>query len=167
MNRCWVAAGNRDLCRARDWVPNGFGIFYLMQSAKALEVKLKKASVPSEVHIYPNVGHAFMNASPEGVERKKETGFGEHLQEAVDLAWSRTEAWFGKYLKAWEVIYSLRMFHLRSVKMDGCVSWFSASQNFGVTSSRIDVWIVWDIFVTACQKILLVTLFMLISVECW
>jgi len=70
-----------------------------VESAKALEEKLQKSGVPSEVYIYPNVAHAFMNASPEGVERKKQTGFGEHHQEAVDLAWSRFEAWFGKYLK--------------------------------------------------------------------
>ena len=72
----------------------------IAQSVKALEEKLQKASVPSEVYIYPNVAHAFMNASPEGIERKKGSGFGEHHQEAVDLAWSRFEAWFGKYLKA-------------------------------------------------------------------
>lgn len=56
--------------------------------------------MPSEVYLYPNVGHAFMNKSPEAIERKKATGFGEHNQDAVDLAWSRFEAWFGKYLKA-------------------------------------------------------------------
>jgi carboxymethylenebutenolidase len=72
----------------------------IVQSAKAFEEKLKKAAVPSEVYMYPNVAHAFMNASPEAIERKKETGFGDHHQEAVDLAWSRFEAWFGKYLKA-------------------------------------------------------------------
>jgi len=70
------------------------------ESAKQLEENLKKAEVPSEVYLYPNVGHAFMNKSPEAIERKKETGFGEHNQDAVDLAWSRFEAWFGKYLKA-------------------------------------------------------------------
>jgi len=69
------------------------------ETAKALEEKLKKANVPSEVYIYPNVGHAFMNSSPEGIERKKATGFGEHQQEAVDLAWSRFDAWFKKYLQ--------------------------------------------------------------------
>lgn len=71
-----------------------------MQSAKAFEEKLKKAAVPSEVYMYPNTSHAFMNSSPEGIERKKQTGFGEHDQGAVNLAWSRFDAWFGKYLKA-------------------------------------------------------------------
>lgn len=70
------------------------------ESAKALEKQLQKSGVPSEVYIYPNVSHAFMNSSPEGVERKIETGFGEHHQEVVDKAWSHFDAWFGKYLKA-------------------------------------------------------------------
>jgi len=69
------------------------------ETAKALEEKLKKANVSSEVYLYPNVGHAFMNSSPEAIERKKATGFGEHHQEAVDLAWSRFDLWFKKYLQ--------------------------------------------------------------------
>ncbi|CAM6018143.1 unnamed protein product [Sphagnum balticum] len=68
-------------------------------TAKALEEKLRKANVPSEVYLYPNVGHAFMNSSPEAIERKKATDFGEHHQEAVDLAWSRFDLWFKKYLQ--------------------------------------------------------------------
>ncbi len=40
-----------------------------------------------------------MNSSPEAIERKKATGFGEHHQEAVDLAWSRFDFWFKKYLQ--------------------------------------------------------------------
>jgi carboxymethylenebutenolidase len=69
------------------------------QTAKALEEKLKKANVPLEVYLYPNVGHAFINSSPEAIEWKKATGFGEHHQEAVDLAWSRFDLWFKKYLQ--------------------------------------------------------------------
>ncbi|CAM6017577.1 unnamed protein product [Sphagnum balticum] len=69
------------------------------ETAKALEEKLKKANIPSEVYIYPKVGHAFMNSSPEGIERNKAVGFGEHHQEAVNLAWSRFESWFAKYLQ--------------------------------------------------------------------
>ncbi|CAN5954233.1 unnamed protein product [Sphagnum jensenii] len=68
-------------------------------TAKALEEKLKKANVPLEVYLYPNVGHAFMNSSSEAIERKKATGFREHHQEAVDLAWSRFDLWFKKYLQ--------------------------------------------------------------------
>jgi carboxymethylenebutenolidase len=69
------------------------------QTVKALEEKLKKANIPSEVYIYPKVGHGFMNSSPEGIERNKALGFGEHHQEAVNLAWSRFESWFAKYLQ--------------------------------------------------------------------
>ncbi|CAM6006903.1 unnamed protein product [Sphagnum balticum] len=64
----------------------GGGLNIASVIAKALEEKMKKANVPLEVCLYPSVGHAFMNNSPEAIERKKATGFGEHHQEAVDLA---------------------------------------------------------------------------------
>jgi hypothetical protein len=40
-----------------------------------------------------------MNSSPEAIEWKKATDFGEHHQEAVDLAWSHFDLWFKKYLQ--------------------------------------------------------------------
>ena len=40
----------------------------------------------------------FLNATPEGIERKKKLGQGEHDQAAVDLAWARLEAFFAKHL---------------------------------------------------------------------
>jgi hypothetical protein len=40
-----------------------------------------------------------MNSSSEAIEQKKATGFGEHHQEAVDLAWSHFDLWFKKYLQ--------------------------------------------------------------------
>jgi carboxymethylenebutenolidase len=67
-------------------------------AAADLEEALKTAGVPHEVFIYPTVGHAFMNASASGVARKAKLGQGAHDQKAVDLAWQRTLAWFGKYL---------------------------------------------------------------------
>ncbi|KAL2649786.1 hypothetical protein R1flu_017914 [Riccia fluitans] len=70
-------------------------------AAKALEEKLKQSGAPHEVYIYPKVGHAFMNASPEAVQRGKTLmGFEDLNTEAVDLAWSRFNAWFSKYLSA-------------------------------------------------------------------
>lgn len=69
------------------------------EAAHALEAKLKEAGVDNEVYIYPGQGHAFMNASEAGIERKVGQGNPPHDQTAVDLAWSRVEAWFGKYLK--------------------------------------------------------------------
>lgn len=68
-------------------------------AAKSLDEKLKLAGVDYEVHMYPNVGHAFLNSSPQAMKRKEECGFGKHEDAAVELAWSRFEAWFKKYLQ--------------------------------------------------------------------
>uniref|UniRef100_A0A0D9V1R0 Dienelactone hydrolase domain-containing protein n=1 Tax=Leersia perrieri TaxID=77586 RepID=A0A0D9V1R0_9ORYZ len=67
-------------------------------AAKALEEKLKSSGVPHEVHIYPGCSHAFMNASPEAVKRRKEMGSTDENQAAIDLAWSRFSTWMGRYL---------------------------------------------------------------------
>ncbi|BFI23923.1 carboxymethylenebutenolidase [Marchantia polymorpha subsp. ruderalis] len=75
-----------------------FAGFSDVGAAKALEEKLKTSGAPSEVHIYSNVGHAFMNASEEAIKRGKNTGFEEFNKDAVDLAWSRFDTWFKKYL---------------------------------------------------------------------
>jgi hypothetical protein len=40
-----------------------------------------------------------MNNFPKAIERKKTIGFGEHHQEAMDLAWSPFDLWFKKYLQ--------------------------------------------------------------------
>eukprot|EP00897_Mesotaenium_endlicherianum_P010016 jgi/Mesen1/9042/ME000057S08465 len=69
------------------------------KTVEGLRDKLSKAGVTNEIFLYPSVGHAFMNSSPEAIERKKSMGLPPHDQGAVDLAWSRVEAWFGKYLK--------------------------------------------------------------------
>ena len=69
-----------------------------LQAAKALEGKLKATGAPHEVHIYPGCGHAFMNRSPEGVQRRKGMGMSDEDADAVELAWSRFRSWMTKYL---------------------------------------------------------------------
>ncbi|XP_068658169.1 uncharacterized protein [Aristolochia californica] len=67
-------------------------------AAKSLGEKLKSSGVPYELHIYPGVGHAFMNTSPDAVKRRKEMGIKDENKEAADLAWSRLSSWFNRYL---------------------------------------------------------------------
>ncbi|KAL1324964.1 hypothetical protein HN51_035065 [Arachis hypogaea] len=69
-------------------------------AAKALEEKLKASGVPHEVHIYPGNSHAFMNRSPEGIERRKSMGLPDQDEGAVQLAWSRFESWMTRYLSS-------------------------------------------------------------------
>ena len=70
------------------------------QTAKNLEKALTSntAGVASEVFIYPGQGHAFVNASEEGIKRKLAMGNAPHDTSAVDLAWSRVNQWFSKHL---------------------------------------------------------------------
>jgi carboxymethylenebutenolidase len=70
----------------------------MFQAAKSLEEKLKSAGVSHEVHIYPGCSHAFMNASPEALERRKGMGLNDENQGAIDLAWSRFSTWMGRFL---------------------------------------------------------------------
>ena len=56
--------------------------------AAAYEAALKAAGKTVEVHVYPGVNHAFNN----------DTAGPRYDKAAADLAWSRTLAWFGKYL---------------------------------------------------------------------
>eukprot|EP00250_Pteridium_aquilinum_P000179 c10202_g1_i1 orf=172-966(+) len=70
------------------------------KAALGVEEKLKASGVNYEVHMYPDVGHAFMNSSSEAKKRKEDCGFGLHQDAAVSLAWSRFEAWFRKHLQA-------------------------------------------------------------------
>ncbi|KAL3702232.1 hypothetical protein R1sor_020254 [Riccia sorocarpa] len=80
---------------------DGFKGFSDVETAKALEEKLKQAGVPHEIYIYPKVAHAFMNASPEAVKRgKAELGAPDLDTGVIDTAWSRFSAWFTKYLSA-------------------------------------------------------------------
>ncbi|GMP66784.1 hypothetical protein CsSME_00026995 [Camellia sinensis var. sinensis] len=67
-------------------------------AAKALEEKLKASGVPYEVLVYPRNAHAFMNKSPEGVERRKGMGWPDDDEAAVELAWSRFRSWMSRFL---------------------------------------------------------------------
>lgn len=69
------------------------------EAAKALEEKLKAAGVEHEVHLYEGVGHAFMNETPEGVERRSKLGQGEHHQGAIDTAFERAVTFLHKHLE--------------------------------------------------------------------
>lgn len=71
-----------------------------VKTGKALEEKLKTAGVPHEVYIYPGLGHAFMNTSPEGLQRRKNMGINDEDNAAVELAWSRFRSWMSKYLSS-------------------------------------------------------------------
>ncbi|XP_051152032.1 uncharacterized protein LOC127266010 [Andrographis paniculata] len=71
-----------------------------IQTGKALEEKLKASRVPHEVYFYPKVGHAFMNQSPEGVQRRKTMGMDAEDDSAVELAWTRFRSWMSRYLSA-------------------------------------------------------------------
>lgn len=72
--------------------------FHPFQAAKSLEEKLKSSGVPHEVYIYPGCAHAFMNVSPEGIQRRKKMGMSDEDPAAVELAWSRFATWMGKHL---------------------------------------------------------------------
>ncbi|XP_058101260.1 uncharacterized protein LOC131245675 [Magnolia sinica] len=67
-------------------------------AAKSLKEKLKSSGVPYEVHLYPGIGHAFMNMSTDGLKRRREMGLKDEDKEAVDLAWSRFSSWMSCYL---------------------------------------------------------------------
>lgn len=63
-----------------------------------MDEKLKSCGVANEVHIYPGSGHAFMNMSPEGIERRKVMGMNDVNEANVELAWSRFQSWMARYL---------------------------------------------------------------------
>ncbi|XVF20992.1 hypothetical protein REPUB_Repub12eG0052200 [Reevesia pubescens] len=71
-----------------------------VMAAKALEEKLKASGIPYEVHIYPGNAHAFMNRSPEGIERRKAMGMPDEDEAAVQLAWSRFQSWMTRFLSS-------------------------------------------------------------------
>nr|AFK37291.1 unknown [Lotus japonicus] len=77
---------------------DSFKGFSDVTAAKALEEKLKASGVPYEVHMYPGNAHAFMNRSPEGIQRRKEMGMPDEDEAAVQLAWSRFQTWMTSYL---------------------------------------------------------------------
>lgn len=73
-------------------------------TGRALEASLRAAgNADATVHIYPKVGHAFMNHVPAPFPsfeaRQDEQGFPPFDAETVELAWSRLLTFFGKHLK--------------------------------------------------------------------
>ncbi|KAL0306938.1 UNVERIFIED_CONTAM: putative carboxymethylenebutenolidase [Sesamum radiatum] len=68
------------------------------KTGKALEEKLKTSGVPHEVYIYPGVAHAFMNSSPEGIQRRKNMGMNDEDAATVELAWTRFRSWMTRFL---------------------------------------------------------------------
>ncbi|KAI4966334.1 hypothetical protein ZWY2020_041226 [Hordeum vulgare] len=65
------------------WELDSFVGFADVTAAKSLEEKLKASGVAHEVHIYPGCSHAFMNASPEALERRKGMGLTDENQEPL------------------------------------------------------------------------------------
>jgi carboxymethylenebutenolidase len=63
--------------------------FVTPQTAKDVDAAIKKAGKASEIHIYPNVDHAFFNDENTGAYHKP----------SADDAWRRTLAHFRQHLK--------------------------------------------------------------------
>ena len=63
--------------------------FVTPQTAREVDAAIKKAGKPSEIHIYPNVDHAFFNEDNTGAYNKA----------AADDAWRRTITFFRQHLK--------------------------------------------------------------------
>lgn len=93
-------AGLADASQAKVPVQAHFGAedkmagFSSPADAAALEEKLKASGQEAVVYIYPGVGHAFMNETPEGVARRSKLGQGEHNAEQVALAFGRLVDFF-------------------------------------------------------------------------
>ena len=63
--------------------------FVTPQTAREVDAAIKKAGKSSEIHIYPNVDHAFFNDDNKAAYNKP----------AADDAWRRTTAFFRQHLK--------------------------------------------------------------------
>ena len=63
--------------------------FVTPQTAREVDAAIKKAGKSSEIHIYPNVDHAFFNEDNTGAYNKP----------AADDAWRRTVSFFRQHLK--------------------------------------------------------------------
>jgi len=63
--------------------------FVTPQTARGVDAAIKKAGKSSEIHIYPDVDHAFFNDDNKGAYNKT----------AADDAWKRTIAFFRQHLK--------------------------------------------------------------------
>lgn len=77
---------------------DGFVGFSDIKAGKELEEKLKESGVEHEVHFYPKTGHAFMNSSADGIERRRTMGESDVENATVELAWSRFRSWMNRFL---------------------------------------------------------------------
>ncbi|CAH9115781.1 unnamed protein product [Cuscuta epithymum] len=77
---------------------DGFAGFSDIKAGKELEQKLKESGVEHEVHFYPKTGHAFMNISSDGVQRRRTMGESDVENATVELAWSRFRSWMNRFL---------------------------------------------------------------------
>jgi carboxymethylenebutenolidase len=71
-------------------------------AATKLLANLQAAGGDCELHTYPNVGHAFMNDTPDPYAtweaRQKAQGFPPYDETQVNVAWSRLLRFFEKHL---------------------------------------------------------------------
>jgi carboxymethylenebutenolidase len=71
-------------------------------AATKLLANLQAAGSDCELHTYPNVGHAFMNDTPDPYAtweaRQKAQGFPPYDETQVNVAWSRLLRFFEKHL---------------------------------------------------------------------
>jgi len=74
-----------------------------MATAKALEARLVAKGADTEFHYYPDVGHGFLNTSPDPYttweERQEKMGFVENHEGATAKAWSNIFEFLNKNLK--------------------------------------------------------------------
>jgi len=73
-------------------------------AASELGKSLEKAGVLHKIWMYENVGHAFMNDTPQSIEMKRKLkqidgpNGAIHDQAAIEVAWTRVEAFFKAHL---------------------------------------------------------------------
>ena len=65
-----------------------------------LEASLKASGQPFELVRYEGVGHAFLNATADGIKRRAELGQGAHNEQVVAAAWEKLLGFFEAHLKA-------------------------------------------------------------------
>ena len=87
-----------DLAQLKVPVLGHYGALDTGTTGDRVAAGIAAAGVAGTVHVYDGVGHAFMNASPAGNERRAKLGQGAHVQAAVELAWQRTFAFLEEQL---------------------------------------------------------------------
>jgi carboxymethylenebutenolidase len=71
------------------------------EAARALAAGLARSAAAGdcEVIVHERVGHAFMNATPEGIARRAKLGQGAHHSDVVAAAWEQAFAFLAKHLR--------------------------------------------------------------------